>query len=286
MSKRIEMHPVYHEIKKTLAGHYPDAEASALTKMLLVEGLGFSTLELFGGKDKKVLKKDLDLLHEMSKRLLNDEPIQYIIGKETFCGMTFEVNDRVLIPRPETQDLVDWITDESHGKRSLRILDMGTGSGCIAISLAKRLPQAQVEAWDISEGALETAERNALRNEVKVSFHKKDILSASVEGEQWDIMVSNPPYIAEREKADMEANVLDWEPSNALFVPDDDPLLFYRSIARLGINGLTEGGKLYFEINRAYGKETVEMLQSLGYQDVILRKDRYGNDRMIKATRP
>lgn len=280
------MHPVYHEIKKMLSGYYPDAEAAALAKMLLVEGLGFSTLELFGGKDKEVFNKDLDLLREMLERLKNYEPIQYIIGKENFCGMTFEVDGNVLIPRPETQDLVQWVTTDLQGKSACRILDMGTGSGCIAISLAKWLPNAQVEAWDISEGALEVARRNAAENNVDISFRQQDILSAVPERKCWEAIVSNPPYIGESEKKNMEANVLNWEPHTALFVPDTDPLVFYRAIARLGMEMLIPQGNLYFEINQAYGKGMITMLQELGYQDVILRKDRFKNERMIKAVKP
>ena len=280
------MHPVYHEIKKMLVGYYPDAEASALAKMLLVEVLHFSTLELFGGKDKEVFKKDLDVLYEMSRRLQNREPIQYIIGKETFCGMPFVVNRHVLIPRPETQDLVEWIAEEDQQTNPCRLLDMGTGSGCIAISLAKKLPHVQVEAWDISGEALQVARQNALNNQVKVDFHQQDILSASPGIAEWNVIVSNPPYITNKEKAEMEANVLNWEPHTALFVPDHDPLLFYRKIAQLGMSMLVNGGALYFEINRAYGTETIAMLQALGYENIIIRKDRFNNERMIKATRP
>lgn len=280
------MHPVYHEIKKMLVGYYPDAEASALAKMLLVEVLHFSTLELFGGKDKEVFKKDLDVLYEMSRRLQNQEPIQYIIGKETFCGMPFVVNRHVLIPRPETQDLVEWIAEEDQQTNPCRLLDMGTGSGCIAISLAKKLPHVQVEAWDISGEALQVARQNALNNQVKVDFHQQDILSASPGIAEWNVIVSNPPYITNKEKAEMEANVLNWEPHTALFVPDHDPLLFYRKIAQLGMSMLVNGGALYFEINRAYGTETIAMLQALGYENIIIRKDRFNNERMIKATRP
>ena len=280
------MHPVYHEIKKMLAEYYPDAEASALAKMLLVEVLHFSTLELFGGKDKEVFKKDLDVLYEMSRRLQNREPIQYIIGRETFCGMPFVVNRHVLIPRPETQDLVEWIAEEDQQTNPCRLLDMGTGSGCIAISLAKKLPHVQVEAWDISGEALQVARQNALNNQVKVDFHQQDILSASPGIAEWNVIVSNPPYITNKEKAEMEANVLNWEPHTALFVPDHDPLLFYRRIAQLGMNMLVNGGALYFEINRAYGTETIAMLQALGYENIIIRKDRFNNERMIKATRP
>ena len=279
------MHPVLHEIRDALKGHYPDLEALALAKMLLVEVFGFSTLELYGGKDKEFSEKHRSVLNEMIRCLQKNEPIQYIIGIESFFGLTFEVNSNVLIPRPETQELVSWIIGDYQSDESIRILDIGTGSGCIPISLAKQLSKAEVESWDISEGALEVASRNCERNGVKVLLRQKDVLKAAPEGDLYDVIVSNPPYITNKEKTDMEANVLDWEPSLALFVPDEDPLLFYRKIAQLGCDMLKEGGSLYFEINRAYGEETILMLKGLGYAQIELKKDLWGNDRMIKAKR-
>ena len=279
------MHPIVNEIRNALREHYPDSEALALAKMLLVEAFGFSTLELYGGKDKEISGKRLDVLNEMIARLKKNEPIQYVIGTETFCGWTFEVDGNVLIPRPETQELVRWIEADWKSDAPCRILDVGTGSGCIAISLSKLLEGAEVEAWDISEGALRVARRNADRNGAQVLFRQVDVLTARPEGHRYDVIVSNPPYITESEKQDMEANVLDWEPHTALFVPDADPLLFYRRIAELGVSMLNEGGALYFEINRAYGEETVRMLEGLGYKQIELRKDDWGNDRMIKANR-
>jgi release factor glutamine methyltransferase len=278
------MHPIVYEIRDALRGHYPDSEALSLAKMLLTEAFGFSTLELYGGKDKEISGNRLRDLHEMLSRLKKNEPIQYIIGTESFCGLTFEVNPDVLIPRPETQELVRWI--ESDWKSvPCRVLDIGTGSGCISISLAKFLEDTKVESWDISEGALQVARRNCVRNEVEVLLRQQDVLSVVPEGELYQVIVSNPPYICEKEKVDMDANVLDWEPETALFVPDADPLLFYRKIAELGISMLCEGGALYFEINRAYGEETLRMLEGLGYRQLELRKDDFGNDRMIKACR-
>ena len=279
------MHPIVNEIRNALREHYPDSEALALAKMLLVEAFGFSTLELYGGKDKEISGKRLDVLNEMIARLKKNEPIQYVIGAEVFCGWTFEVNENVLIPRPETQELVHWIVADWKSDAPCRILDVGTGSGCIAISLSKLLEGAEVEAWDISEGALRVARRNADRNEAQVLFRQVDVLKACTEDCRYDVIVSNPPYITESEKQDMDANVLDWEPHTALFVPDADPLLFYRRIAELGVSMLNEGGALYFEINRAYGEETVRMLEGLGYKQIELRKDNWGNDRMIKANR-
>ena len=279
------MHPIVYEIRDALRGYYPDSEALSLAKMLLVEAFGFSTLELYGGKDKEISGNRLRDLHEMLSRLQKNEPIQYILGKETFCGLTFEVDENVLIPRPETRELVEWIVADYESVPACRILDVGTGSGCISISLAKFIPGASVESWDISEGALEVARRNCKLNEVEVLLRQQDVLSAQPQPACFDVIVSNPPYITESEKADMEANVLDWEPATALFVPDTDPLLFYRKIAELGAVMLKEGGSLYFEINRAYGNETVQMLEALGYKQIELRKDDWGNDRMIKARR-
>lgn len=279
------MHPLVNEIRDALRGHYPDSEAFSIAKMLLTEVFGFSTLELYGGKDKEISGKHRDVLNEMIGRLQKNEPIQYIIGKEDFGGLTFEVDANVLIPRPETRELVQWIVDDHSSGIPLRMLDVGTGSGCIAISVAKRLPNARVEAWDVSEGALQVASRNARKNEVDVHFRQQDVLSAVPQKGGYDVIVSNPPYITEKEKKDMDANVLDWEPSIALFVSDDDPLLFYRQIARLGLDMLNENGTLYFEINQAYGQETMLMLKELGYGQLELRKDAWGNDRMIKAKR-
>ena len=279
------MHPIVYEIRDALRGYYPDSEALSLAKMLLVEAFGFSTLELYGGKDKEISGNRLRDLHEMLSRLQKNEPIQYILGKETFCGLTFEVDENVLIPRPETRELVEWIVADYESVPACRILDVGTGSGCISISLAKFIPGASVESWDISEGALEVARRNCKLNEVEVLLRQQDVLSAQPQPACFDVIVSNPPYITESEKADMEANVLDWEPATALFVPDTDPLLFYRKIAELGAVMLKEGGSLYFEINRAYGNETVQMLEALGYKQIELRKDDWDNDRMIKARR-
>ena len=277
------MHPIVNEIREALRGIYPDSEALSLAKMLLVEAFGFSTLELYGGKDKEISGKRRDVLDKMLSRLQKNEPIQYVLGKETFCGLDFEVDSNVLIPRPETRELVEWIVADRKLDASCRILDIGTGSGCISISLAKFLSGAEVEAWDISEGALEVARRNAARNAVEVLFRQQDVLYALPGETRYDVIVSNPPYITEKEKLDMDANVLDWEPSAALFVPDADPLLFYRKIAELGFSILKAGGTLYFEINRAYGQETVAMLEGLNYKQIELRKDEWGNDRMIKA---
>ena len=260
------MNPIVHYIKQALTGYYPDSEAASLAKLLLTQVFGFTVLELYGGKDRSFSENEQKQLDDM------------------FYGLSFEVDENVLIPRPETEELVEWILKDNK-EDGLRVLDIGTGSGCIPVALAKFLPQAHVASWDISDGALEVARRNCKRNDVKVWLERKNVLQAFPSGEQYDIIVSNPPYITEKEKVAMEANVLEWEPSIALFVPDEQPLLFYTKIAGLGLEMLVSGGRLYFEINRDYGAATVGMLERLGYHHVELRKDLSGNDRMIKAIR-
>ena len=277
------MHPLVRQIREALHGVCSDAEALSLAKMLLVDVFNFSTLELYGGKDRSFSEKEQMHLADIVRRLQNHEPVQYIIGKETFMGLVFEVDENVLIPRPETQELVEWILEDHRSDEGCKILDIGTGSGCIPISLARFMNAAELEAWDISEGALEMARRNADCNDVNVLFSKQNVLEAVPSASHYDVIVSNPPYITEKEKVDMEANVLDWEPSIALFVPDSDPLLFYRKIAELGLKMLVSEGALYFEINRAYGAMMKSMLENMGYKHVELRKDMFGNDRMIKA---
>lgn len=280
------MHPLYSYIKENLLPYYPAEEVAALAKWILTDVFHFSVTELYTGKDTNFQQKDRDSLQDILTRLKKYEPIQYILGECRFCGLSFQVAPGVLIPRPETAELVNWIISDSNGKRPVRILDIGTGSGCIAITLARRLKASTVTAWDISAAALQTARKNAERNQVRINFLQTDILQSAIPEHSTDILVSNPPYITEKERTEMESNVLDWEPELALFVPDDDPLLFYRAIARHGLHLLKENGWLYFEINRSYGKETTELLARLGYQDIELKKDSYDNDRMIKAKRP
>lgn len=204
----------------------------------------------------------------------------------TFLRPVFPRGKGVLIPRPETEELVEWIVSDCQKAGKVRFLDIGTGSGCIPVTLAERLPEAEVASCDISAEALRVAAANVKRYGDKVTLFQADILQDELPDCQVDVLVSNPPYITDSERKDMEANVLDWEPELALFVPDTDPLRFYRRIAQKGLDWLTEGGALYFEINRAYGAETVRMLEECGYRDIALRKDLSGNDRMIKAVRP
>ena len=229
---------------------------------------------------------DLVQWNSILKELKQEKPIQYIIGETEFYGLRFFVNENTLIPRPETEELVDWIienqTSEIRNQTSENnILDIGTGSGCIPIALKKNLPEASVYAIDISEQALAVAQKNALENKVRINFIKKNILEVTDLEKQFDIIVSNPPYVRNLEKVAIKKNVLEYEPHLALFVSDDDALLFYRKIALLAKKNLSSKGKLFFEINQYLGNETVCLLKDLGFQNIQLKKDFYGNDRMI-----
>ena len=275
------MKTIANKIHEGLAIAYSDGEIKALTRIVAMELLGVSQIVFFLKDDVSLTAEQEALLSNAIERLQRYEPIQYILGYSDFCGLRFKVTPATLIPRPETSELVEWIAGETKGKEN--ILDIGTGSGCIAISLAHRIPQSKVTAWDISNEALAVAAENSKANDCTVTFEQVDILAYQPTGEQFDIIVSNPPYIKENEKEAMHANVLDWEPHTALFVPDSDPLLFYRTIAEKGLMLLKPGGKLYFEINRAHSKETMEMLAALGYTSIELRKDFADNDRMIRA---
>ena len=278
------MKSIAHKINEGLATTYTDGEIKALTRIIATELLCVSQMAYYLKDDITLSAEQQSLLDNAIERLKKQEPIQYILGYSDFCGLRFRVTPATLIPRPETSELVEWIASEATGNES--ILDIGTGSGCIAISLAHKVPQSKVTAWDISSDALAVAAENSKTNGQTITFEQVDILAHQPTGEQFDIIVSNPPYIKENEKEAMHSNVLDWEPHTALFVPDSDPLLFYRTIAEKGLMLLKPGGRLYFEINRAHGKETMEMLAALGYTGIELRKDFAENDRMIRAVKP
>ena len=219
--------------------------------------------------------------------LQQEKPIQYITGEAWFYGLQFEVNENTLIPRPETEELVEWILNSPniHHPSPINILDIGTGTGCIPISLKANLPQANVSAIDVSEKALEVAKRNAASNKVEINFIQTNILEAEDLNQNFDIIISNPPYVRNLEKQEIKKNVLEYEPHLALFVEDTDALLFYRKIAQLALKNLSPNGLLFFEINQYLGKETVELLENLGFKNIELKKDIYGNDRMVKSTR-
>ena len=278
------MKAIVKQISTALTDSYSAGEISALTRIIATELLGVSQMAFYLKDDIILTAEQQTLLDDAIERLQKHEPIQYILGYSDFCGLRFKVTPATLIPRPETSELVEWIASEATGSES--ILDIGTGSGCIAVSLAHKLPQSEITAWDISTDALAVAAENSKANGCVVTFEQVDILAYEPTGELLDIIVSNPPYIKEVEKEQMEANVLDWEPHTALFVPDSDPLLFYRTIAEKGLTLLKPGGHLYFEINRAHGKETMDMLAALGYTNIELRKDFAENDRMIRAVKP
>ncbi|MFM9988476.1 peptide chain release factor N(5)-glutamine methyltransferase [Flavobacterium sp.] len=239
-----------------------------------------------------VLNPDLELdsiqilqWETVLSQLKEQKPIQYILGETEFFGLPFYVNENTLIPRPETEELVEWIIKDLKNERfkDLKILDIGTGSGCIAISLAKNLPNASVFAIDISEKALATAKKNAELNDVKVTFIQKNILETEDLYQQFDIIVSNPPYVRNLEKQEIHKNVLEYEPHLALFVEDNDALIFYKKIAKLATKNLSENGQLYFEINQYLGKEMIELLEKYDFKNIELKKDIYENDRMIRC---
>lgn len=266
-------------------------ELSPLYDEKEVESFFYLVLEQFHQKKRIDLalnpNLELDALQllrweSVVNELKKQKPIQYILGETEFYGLPFLVNENVLIPRPETEELVDLISKENQTS-PVKILDIGTGSGCIAIALAKNLPNAVVSAIDVSEKALAIATKNAEINQVEVNFILKNILETNDLEEQFDVIVSNPPYVRFLEKTEIKPNVLEYEPHLALFVADDDALLFYRKIAQLAQKNLNQNGKLYFEINQYLGKETAELLENLGFKKVILIQDVYGNDRMISC---
>lgn len=276
------MNKIVAYIRSRLQPYYTAEEVSALSRIVCCDLLGQAPTDYYLGKDIALSPKKEQELEDILQRLSRFEPLQYIEGRTLFLGREFWVAPGVLIPRPETEELVELMLKEIPA--DARILDVGTGSGCIAISLAKELPEALVTAWDVSPEALSVARANARKLQADVRFVECDVLACQVdEVGLYDVIVSNPPYVTEAEKADMEPNVLQWEPSLALFVPDDDPLRFYRRIAVLGRDMLADGGRLYFEINRAYGREMVEMLRTMGYVGVRVEKDLSQNDRFVIA---
>jgi len=271
---------------KKLITNYPQSEIESIFNLLLNDlfAIDKATMILEGANE---LSKDREnTLLNILDRLKTNEPVQHIIGSCTFYGLDFNVNSDVLIPRPETEELVDWIikdlSKKTHKKR-ISILDIGTGSGCIAISLAKNIPNSEVCAIDVSNKALSIAKENAKKNKVVIQFIEQDILNTKILTQTFDVIVSNPPYIRFQEKELIHANVKQFEPNQALFVTDDNPLVFYDKISELALNHLNNKGSLYFEINQYIANDTLNLLQNKGFNEVILRKDLLGNDRMIWA---
>lgn len=275
----------YRTLLDILTTHYDTNEARAIAFALLEDAFELSRTDVLLGKIESLNQEQQQDLLQMAERLRVGEPLQYVVGKARFGDNYFKVTPATLIPRPETLELVAWVEEEERDNGDLKLLDIGTGSGCIAISLAKRLPNAEVTAWDISAEALSVAKENAVKWGVNVNFQLRDVLvPTSTETTHFTTIVSNPPYICDRERTEMEHHVLEHEPHLALFVPDNDPLLFYRAIAERGKELLCQGGHLYVEINRAYGHETCALFKEMGYTNIELRQDEFGNDRMIKAT--
>lgn len=271
------------KIQSELKGLYPETEIRNFGYLIVEKLTGYSRTEIILNKNTLFSNEQSCLFENFIERLKNFEPIQYILEETEFYGLLFRVNNSVLIPRPETEELVDWIARDNKEKTSLRILDIGTGSGCIAISLKHVFPNAKVSAFDISDDALTVAKKNAEINNLPVEFLKIDILNPGEINQYWDIIVSNPPYVPEAEKVEIQPNVLNYEPHLALFVPDHDPLLFYRRIAIFAKDHLNRGGQLYFEMHKNTAKAGARLLSETGFEKVELRKDISGNDRMLKA---
>ena len=271
--------------QKELSSLYDAMEIESFFFLILEQFRNLKRIDLALQPDLEFSEAEISQWNLVLEQLKQEIPIQYILGKTHFYGLEFQVNPNVLIPRPETEELVDWIikTNSNGNLSPIKILDIGTGSGCIAISLAKNLPNASVFALDVSKKALEMAQINALQNETKITFIENNILETTSFEQQFDVIVSNPPYVRNLEKAEIKKNVLENEPHLALFVADDDALLFYRKIAQIAMKNLQSGGQLYFEINQYLGKETIDLLFDLGFQNIELRQDIYGNDRMISC---
>ena len=265
---------------------YDAGEAESFLYHILEAKHQLKRVDLALQPDLVFSKAELETWNLILEQLKKEIPIQYLLGSTHFYGLELEVNPNVLIPRPETEELVDWIIQSSKFKvqsSKFKILDIGTGSGCIAISLAKNLPNAEVFALDVSDKALATAQKNAELNQVTIQFIHQSILETEDLGQQFDLIVSNPPYVRHLEKQEIKKNVLDNEPHLALFVEDNDALIFYQKIAELAMKNLNPQGQLYFEINQYLGQETLDLLQEMGFKDITLRKDIYGNDRMIQC---
>lgn len=274
----------YRELWRTLEPLYGNGEARAITDYVLDVCFGLSKADILCGAVDEMTAEKTAELNKIFGRLTEGEPVQYVLGRAEFSDRWFNVRPGVLIPRPETEELCAWITSDSKASGSPKLLDIGTGSGCIAITLQLDMPESKVTAWDISADALDVARENAQQLGANVNFVKQDTLNAKPEGE-WDVIVSNPPYICEKEKKDMAVNVLEHEPHTALFVPDADPLLFYRAITRLAVQTLSKGGRLYFEINPIYADDTCRMMRAEGMTAVELRSDMYGKQRMAKGVK-
>jgi len=287
------MQQIFQYIHNSLSGIYDESEIRTISFLLIEKLTEFSRTEILTNKSTNFSANQQQKLDGFIEKLKKNIPIQYILGETEFFGLNFVVDKSVLIPRPETEELVEWICtslspsllERDLGRGAPRILDIGTGSGCIAVALKNKLPNAELTAFDISEQALQTARKNAERNKVSVDFRQVDILKENTFAEKWDVIVSNPPYIPERERANMCEKVWKNEPELALFVPDETPLLFYEKIAHFAQNHLTNNGKLFFEIHFDAGNAVVDLLKTQHFKNIEIRKDISGNARMVKCAK-
>lgn len=275
------MNQLLHDIADRLSPRLGDQEARAVARALLEELLGLDPVRLYLDKNTQLSSQQQQKLSQALDRLLRDEPLQYILGTQGFMGRTFKVGPGVLIPRPETAGLVSLVLESE--KEHACVLDVGTGSGCIALTLALERPSWTVTAMDVSSTALETARKNARLLGAEVGFILADILSKALPEDAFDVIVSNPPYVPDADRKDMQPSVRDHEPEEALFVPDGDPLLFYRVIAEKGLSALKAGGGLYFEIHHLMGRAACALLEGMGYGKVRVHKDMEGKDRYVTA---
>ena len=278
----------YEKLWRRLSGIYEIDEAKTIVRWVLDEKFGLSLTNIVCGKLDELTEEECIVLEKTMLRLEQGEPVQYVLGVAEFCGRRFHVEPGVLIPRPETGELCRWISQKNRPSVTSQILDVGTGSGCIAITLALEIPEAKVTAWDISEEALRIAQKNAEALEAEVTFEKRDALDHSLLTNHyslplWDVIVSNPPYVCQKEAAGMERHVLEHEPHLALFVPDDDPLRFYCAIAKYALKTLKPNGLLYFELNPLYARETEAMVRRIGFAETEIKQDMFGKQRFLKA---
>lgn len=287
--KILELKPIF---TNSLSDQYPSQEIQSFFSILCEKYLSLSRIDIAMDPEKTISPEDFQRFQEAVLRLKKHEPIQYIIGETEFYSLPFRVNKHTLIPRPETEELVEWILSEQNGSvfqnNPLSILDIGTGSGCIAISLAKNLQNAVVHALDISSEALKVAAQNSGVNNVEIEFFQTDVLRtgslpSDSQNVRYDIIVSNPPYVRELEKELMQPNVVDYEPETALFVKNEDPLRFYKAISHLAKNSLKPGGNLFFEINEQFARELEAYLKEESFKQIEVRQDIYGKDRMLKC---
>lgn len=277
---------VRRNLRNALLPKFGDREATAISRAVLLHLKGWDLPTFMANEEREASDFIINSCREITSRLLQDTPLQYILGETTFYGLKIHVKPGVLIPRPETEELVDIIVKENRSRDDLRVLDLCTGSGAIALALSRNLPFSSVTAIDISPEAVAIARENASSLKAKISIRREDVFSFDPPADSYDIIVSNPPYVDESEKTGMEQNVLAYEPHIALFVPDSNPLLFYDRIADIGLSSLVGGGRLYFEINPRHATELVVLLETKGYRNVVLEKDVHGNFRFAKALKP